>query len=60
MPLSDKSDPGAKPTEKAYKANDGQGLYILVTAQGSRLWRFDYRFRGKRQTLSQFAPQVMN
>ncbi len=52
MPLSDKAIRALKPKERPYKASDGQGLYILVTAQGSRLWRFDYRFQGKRQTLS--------
>ncbi len=52
MQLSDKAIRALKPKEKPYKASDGQGLYLLVTAQGSRLWRFDYRFQGKRQTLS--------
>ena len=52
MQLSDKAIRALKPKEKPYKATDGQGLYILVTRQGSRLWRFDYRFQGKRQTLS--------
>ena len=52
MQLSDKAIRALKPKDKPYKAADGQGLYILVTAQGSRLWRFDYRFQGKRQTLS--------
>lgn len=52
MPLSDKAIRALRPKERPYKAGDGQGLYILVTAQGSRLWRFDYRFQGKRQTLS--------
>jgi integrase len=52
MPLSDKAVRALKAKEKPYKVTDGQGLYVLVTAQGSRLWRFDYRFQGKRQTLS--------
>ena len=52
MQLSDKALRALKAKEKAYKVTDGQGLYVLVTAQGSRLWRFDYRFQGKRQTLS--------
>ncbi len=52
MQLTDKAIRALKPRENAYKASDGQGLYILVTRQGSRLWRFDYRFQGKRQTLS--------
>jgi len=52
MQLSDKALRALKPREKAYKITDGQGLYVLVTPQGSRLWRYDYRFQGKRQTLS--------
>jgi integrase len=52
MQLSDRTIRALKPKDKPYKATDGQGLYILVTSQGSRLWRFDYRFQGKRLTLS--------
>ncbi len=52
MQLTDKAIRALKPKDKPYKATDGQGLYVLVTTQGSRLWRFDYRFQGKRQTLS--------
>jgi integrase len=52
MKLSDKTLRGLKPKQTAYKAADGEGLYILVTSQGSRLWRFDYRYQGKRRTLS--------
>jgi hypothetical protein len=28
------------------------GLYLLVTSTGRRWWRFDYRFGGKRKSLS--------
>jgi len=52
MQLSDKAIRALKPKDRPYKASDGQGLYLLVTKQGSRLWRFDYRLKGKRQTLS--------
>src|SRR5271166_240190 len=52
MQLSDKAIRALKPKEKPYKATDGQGLYMLVTTRGSRLWRFDYRYQGKRLTLS--------
>jgi integrase len=37
---------------KSHKVADGKGLYLLVTPQGSKLWRFDYRFSGKRYTLA--------
>ena len=40
--------PTATPTKHA----DGAGLYLLANPNGSRYWRFNYRFNGKRNTLS--------
>lgn len=34
------------------KLSDGHSLYTYVATKGSRLWRMDYRFDGKRRTLS--------
>jgi Arm DNA-binding domain len=51
LQLSDKGGRALKPKESPYKVTDGDGLYVPVTAQGSRLWRFDSRFNGKRLTL---------
>lgn len=31
---------------------DGGGLYLLVTATGSKLWRFNYRHQGMHKTLA--------
>ncbi|QSA98717.1 integrase arm-type DNA-binding domain-containing protein [Methylococcus sp. EFPC2] len=42
----------AKPTEKPYKIADERGMYLLVQPTGSKLWRMDYRFGGKRKTLA--------
>ena len=42
----------AAPREKAYKLGSENGLYLLINPSGSRWWRFDYRFEGKRRTLS--------
>lgn len=42
----------AKPKEKPYKLTDGGGLYVLVHPNGSRYWRFDYAFAGKRRTMA--------
>ncbi len=42
----------AKPKDKPYKLADEKGLYILITITGGKLWRFDYRFSGKRKTLA--------
>ena len=35
-----------------YKMHDTKGLYLLVTVSGGKWWRVDYRFDGKRKTLS--------
>jgi integrase len=52
MPLSDSACKGAKPQERAYKIPDGEGMYLLVETNGSRLWRMNYRFAGKHKTLA--------
>lgn len=53
MPLTDTAIKNAKPKpDKAYKLPDEKGLYLLVTVNGGKWWRFDYRFDGKRKTLS--------
>jgi integrase len=52
MALTDTKIRSTKPTDKSYKLSDGNGLYLLVTTTGSKLWRFDYKFEGKRKTLS--------
>lgn len=52
MPLSVPTIRNAKPSEKRYKLHDIGGLYLLVVPTGGRLWRFDYRFEGRRKTIS--------
>jgi hypothetical protein len=52
MPLTDTRIRNAKPTRKAYKLSDGSGMYLLITSDGARYWRMDYRFHGKRRTLA--------
>ena len=34
------------------KLTDGNGMYLLVHKNGSKYWRMDYRFEGKRKTLA--------
>ena len=51
-PLTDTLIKSLKPKEKPYKVSDSGGLYLTVTPSGSKLWRLDYRFAGKRKTLS--------
>jgi len=38
--------------QKDYKLADGEGLYVLVRPNGSKLWRLKYRFGGKEKLLS--------
>lgn len=51
-PLTDTSIRNAKPTAKAQKLSDGEGLYLHISPTGGKLWRMAYRFGGKQKTLS--------
>ncbi|EGC4037310.1 DUF4102 domain-containing protein, partial [Salmonella enterica] len=46
MPLNDMQIRRAKPETKAYTFGDGQGLSLLIEPNGSKSWRFRYRFAG--------------
>jgi integrase len=55
--LSETKIRAAKPADRAYKLFDGAGLYLLVVpavrqAGARKWWRLDYRFGGKRKTIS--------
>ena len=52
MALTDPAIRNAKPGDKVLKLFDEKGLYLLINPNGSRWWRLDYRFGGKRKTLS--------
>lgn len=52
MKLTDQAVKRIKPDATAQKLSDGGGLFVLVTAQGSKLWRLAYRFGGKQKTLA--------
>jgi len=51
-PLTDVQVKNAKPKAQDYKLMDGFGLYLLVTPTGGKLWRFDYRYGGKRKVIA--------
>ncbi|QKJ48694.1 tyrosine-type recombinase/integrase [Proteus vulgaris] len=52
MPLTDIQIRKANPKEKPYTLNDGNGLSLLVEPNGSKGWRFRYRFAGKPKMIS--------
>ena len=41
-----------EPKTKQFKLSDGGGLYLLVHSNGSKYWRFDFRFDGKQKSSS--------
>lgn len=51
-PLTDSAIKAAKPKEKPYKLTDGQGLYLEITPNGSKLWRLKYRHADKEKRLA--------
>ncbi|WP_295531639.1 Arm DNA-binding domain-containing protein [Novosphingobium sp. Chol11] len=44
MALSDVQIRSLKPTDKLYKITDGKGLYLEVSPNGSKLWRYKYLY----------------
>ncbi|WP_339710623.1 integrase arm-type DNA-binding domain-containing protein [uncultured Sphingosinicella sp.] len=52
MRLSALAVRNAKSREKPYKLGDGGGLYLLVKPSGTRLWRMNYAYMGRQNTLS--------
>lgn len=50
--LTDKSLQALKPREKLYRVADHGGLCIEVTPNGTKLWRYRYRFDGKAKMLA--------
>lgn len=59
MKLTALDPKNAKPCDKPFKLTDGAGLYLLVQPSGSKLWRMDYRYAGRRRTLALGAfPEV--
>lgn len=41
----------ANPRAKAWNLSDSQGLYLVIQPNGSKLWRFNYRFLDKQKKL---------
>jgi integrase len=52
MKLSETACKKAKPTDKAQRLADGNGLYLEVSPTGGKYWRMKYRFNGKEKRLA--------
>lgn len=52
MALTDIQIKRAKPQDKPYTLNDGQGLSLLINPDGTKGWRFRFRFAGKARLMS--------
>lgn len=52
MALTDAAIRKTAPQARAFKKSDGEGLYMQFTPTGSKRWRLDYQYNGKRKTIS--------
>ena len=54
-PLTDPKCEAAKPRAKDYTLFDGQGLFLLVRATGTKVWRFKYKKPSGKPGLATFG-----
>ena len=59
MPLTEGQVRNSKPRDRAYKLADGEGLFLLVQTNGTKLWRMKYRIDGREKLLSFGAYPVL-
>lgn len=52
MPLTEPQVRNARPKERPYKLYDSDGLFLMVTPSGGKLWRFRFTRHGKEQLLA--------
>ena len=50
--LTDRKILNAKSKDKQYKIFDGKGLFVLIHPNGSKYFRWEYKYEGKRKTLA--------
>ena len=50
--LTDRNILHAKSKDKQYKIFDGKGLFVLIHTNGSKYFRWEYKFEGKRKTFA--------
>ena len=56
--LTDTAIRNTKPKPKEFKLSDGGGLHLLVRPNGSKLWRFRYKFNGRESMLGLGAYEM--
>lgn len=52
MALTDTKVRSAKPETKEYSLVDGDGMFLLIHPNGSKYWRFRFRFGGKQHLMA--------
>ena len=52
MSLKDAEIRAFQPTDRAYKKTDSGGLYLEIFPNGSKLWRWKFRYAGKEKRLA--------
>ena len=50
--LTDTKIRNLKPKDKLYKVNDRDGLYVAVTAAGTKSFRYNYSINGRQETIT--------
>lgn len=50
--LTDTALKNLRPKARAYKITDRDGMYVYVSTGGAISFRYDYRFNGRRETLT--------
>ena len=50
--LTDMAAKNAKPGPKLVKLTDGGGMFLLISPNGSKLWRYHYRYDDKAKLMA--------
>lgn len=59
MALTDTKVRAAKPEDKAYTLTDSDGLFLYIHPNGSKYWRFRFRFGGKQHLMALLGLPVI-
>jgi Arm DNA-binding domain len=58
--LTDAALRNIRPKSKSYKLTDRDGLYLLISPKGGIAFKYDYRFNGRREsvTVGSYGPAL--